>query len=443
MKLAAISSLVLQASLLLAQTGGEAVVLEDVRLIDGTGTAPFDHASILIENGKIARVSIGSHPAWPASARVLRLSGKTVIPGLINGHGHLGLTQGTSVSPANYTLANVKRQLAQYERYGVTTMISLGMNRDLLYQLRAQQREGKFGGTMILTADRGIGVRGGVPAVNAATDQLYRPATPEEARADVREMAARHADLVKIWVDDNLHKLPRPDPAVYGAAIEEAHRHGLRVAAHVYYLADAKRLLADHVDILAHSIRDQEIDPETIAVIKAQAVYYIPTLQLEESFFIYADHPSWMQSPFFRRALNPPLANLLNSVAYKQKIGQDPATATHRKALEIAMKNVRKLHDAGALVAFGTDSGANPFRIQGFAEHRELQLMVEAGMTPLEAIHSATAVDANMLHIGDQTGTVQVGKRADLLVLDGDPSGDIKKTEKIAMVFEKGVGLTK
>jgi imidazolonepropionase-like amidohydrolase len=217
---------------IVAQTTTGAIVLQDVRLIDGRGLPPADHASILIRNGKIAQIVAGNAARnWPQDARVLKLSGKTVIPGLINGHGHLGLVKGTSVSPANYTSGMIEQQLDQYERYGITTMISLGMNRDLLYELRAAQEKGSFYGTTILTADRGIGIPGGVPGVNVGPDQLYRPVTPDDARKAVQDIAARSPNLIKIWVDDNLHKLPAPNPAVYAAAIEEAHRLHLKVAA--------------------------------------------------------------------------------------------------------------------------------------------------------------------------------------------------------------------
>ena len=414
-------------------------MLEDVRLIDGTGRPPVDHASLLIRDGKIAQIETGaSSRSAPPDAQVLRLSGKTVVPALINGHGHLGLSQGASVSSANYTPDNIERQLVEYQNYGVTTMISLGMNKDLLYQLRSRQGRDELGGATILTADRGIGATNGFPPVSVGSDQLYRPSSPEQARKDVDEMASRDPNFIKIWVDDNLHKLPPPNPAVYAAVIDEAHKQHLQVAAHVYYLADAKHLLEDRIDILAHSIRDQEIDSDTIGIIKKQKVYYIPTLQLEESFYIYADHPKWMDEPFFQNAVNPELAQLLDSPAYKQKVQQDPTTPVHHTALQTAMRNVKKLRDEGVLVAFGTDSGANPFRIQGFAEHRELQLMVEAGMTPLEAIHSATAVNAEMLRVSEKTGTLQAGKEADLIVLDADPTSDISNTQKIAMIFHQG-----
>lgn len=438
-KLSAFAVLAIYSVTATAQTEPAPVILQDVRLIDGTGAPPLDHVSLLISHGKITSIALsGGRPKWPKQANVLRLSGKTVMPGLIAGHAHLGLTKGTASGAGNYTVDNIKRQLAQYERYGVTTMISLGMNKDLLYRLRAAQEKGELGGATILTADRGVGTPGGVPPVNVGPDQVYRPATPEQARKDVQEMAARDPNLLKVWVDDNFHKLPEPKPAVYAALIEEAHQRHLRVAAHVFYLADAKRLVQDGVDILAHSIRDQEVDTAILSSLKEKKVYYIPTLQLEESFFGYADHPPWMDSVFFRGAVNPALQAMLNSAGYKQKVRSDPTTALHEAAFKTAMLNLKKIQANGVPVAFGTDSGANAFRIAGWAEHRELQLMVEAGMTPLEAIRSATAINAKMLQIDEKTGTVSEGKAADLVVLDSDPSADIHSTEKIAMVFHNG-----
>ena len=413
-------------------------VLQNVRLIDGTGRPPIDHASVVIRSGKIAQVVSGRSAVKPEGAQVLNLSGKTVIPGLINGHGHLGLVQGTSVSPSNYTGLNIMRELMQYESYGITTVISLGLNKDLIYKLRSEQEKGNEPGATILTAGRGIGVPDGMPPVKVGSDQLYRPATPEQARAAVREMATHSPDLTKIWVDDSMGKLPKMNPAVYSAVIDEAHHLNFRVAAHVFYLEDAKRLLQAGVGVLAHSVRDQELDADTLSLLKSKQVYYIPTLQLEESFYIYADHPDWMNSPFFKNALSGPLEKELDAASYKNKIEQDPATQAHRKAMQVAMANLKKVHDATAPIGFGTDSGANPYRIPGWAEHRELQLLVQAGLTPVEAIHCATQANAQMLHLEEKTGMIKAGKQADLIVLDADPSTDISNTEKIAMIFHNG-----
>lgn len=411
-------------------------VIPDVTVIDGTGGAPIQHATVIVEGSKIREITTSPYKARRGE-RVLHFEGKVVMPGLISAHSHLGLVDSTTTKPENYNEANIERQLKQYEAYGVTTVMSLGLNKDLLYQLRDEQRAGKLGGATILTAGRGIGVPGGVPGLNVGTDQIYRPKTPDEARRAVREMAAHHPDIIKTWVDDNLGKSPRPNFQVEAAVIDEAHKQGLKVAAHVFYLADAKKMVADGVDVLAHSVRDKPVDNEFIRLVKQHGTAYIPTLQLEEAFFIYADKPDWIKSPFFLNALQPSVREMLLSPEFATKVQSDPATIEHREFLATAEQNLKKLADAGVTIGFGTDSGAMPTRIAGFAEHRELQLMVEAGMSPAQVIHSATAVNAGFLAI-PQTGTLAAGKQADLLVLDADPLSDIANTEKIAAVIHNG-----
>jgi imidazolonepropionase-like amidohydrolase len=268
-------------------------------------------------------------------------------------------------------------------------------------------------------------------------DQIYRPKTPEEARQAVREMAAHHPDIIKTWVDDNLGKSPRPNFEVEVAVINEAHKRGLKVAAHVFYLADAKKLVSDGVDVLAHSVRDKPVDQEFIRLVKQHGTVYIPTLQLEEAFFIYPDKPDWIKSPFFLDALQPSVREMLLSPEFAAKVRSDPTTIEHRQFLATAEQNLKKLADAGVTIGFGTDSGAMPTRVAGFAEHRELQLMVEAGVSPAQGIHCATAVNAGFLAI-QQTGMLVGGKQADLLVLDADPLSDIANTEKMAAVIHNG-----
>ncbi|MGB7553605.1 MAG: amidohydrolase family protein, partial [Candidatus Korobacteraceae bacterium] len=177
----------------------QSIVLSHVRLIDGTGAPPRENVFLTIRDGKITAITKAA-PDAPASARVIDYSGKTVIPGLINAHGHLALVCGLQNSATCYTKENVIAELRQYERYGVTSMLSLGVNRDLIYEVRDQQRAGKLDGATVYSADRGIGVPDAAPPLPHAPDQLYTPKTPEEARADIDAMAARHADFGKIWV---------------------------------------------------------------------------------------------------------------------------------------------------------------------------------------------------------------------------------------------------
>jgi imidazolonepropionase-like amidohydrolase len=411
----------------------ETVLLRDVRLIDGTGAAPREHVSLLLQNGRIEK--IGEMMIVPKGVSVRELSGKTVMPGLISAHSHLGLiVDDAESSAAGYTLENVTAQLTQFERYGVTTIMSLGVNRDLVYELREEQRKGRLGGATIFTAGRGIGVPGGAPGLPAAADQIYRPAKVDEARKDVDELASHHADIVKIWVDK---AEPKMTPEIYQAVIDEAHEKHLRAAAHEYAVGGAKQLVADGVDVLAHSVRDQVVDDGFIQAMKEHKVWYVPTLTVDESFFVYAGQPEFMNSTFFQQAAGPKLQARLDAPGYADKINQDAQTAQHRKDFEIGQQNLKKLFDAGVNVGFGTDSGALPGRIPGFAEHRELELMVEAGLTPMQAIMAATGENAKLLHLSDR-GTIAVGKRADLVVLDENPLLDIRNTRRISAVYHEG-----
>ncbi|HWZ01252.1 MAG TPA: amidohydrolase family protein, partial [Edaphobacter sp.] len=280
------------------------VLLRDVRLIDGTGAPPQEHVSLLLRNGRIEK--IGERLIVPSGVQVRELSGKTVMPGLISAHSHLGLiVEDAESSASGYTRENVTAQLKQFERYGVTTILSLGANRDLVYALRDEQRRGRLEGATIFTAGRGIGVPGGAPGLLAAADQIYRPATADEARKDVDELAAHRADIVKIWVDKGHGAMPEMTPEIYKAVIDEAHRKNLRVAAHEYALEDAKELVADGVDVLAHSVRDQEVDDAFIQAMKQHKVWYVPTFTVDESFFVYAGRPEFMETAFFRQAAGP------------------------------------------------------------------------------------------------------------------------------------------
>jgi imidazolonepropionase-like amidohydrolase len=243
---------------------------------------------------------------------------------------------------------------------------------------------------------------------------------------------------VKIWVD-NLHGTkPSMDPAVYRAVIDEAHRDKLRVAAHIYYLADAKAVVADGVNVLAHSVRDQVVDEELLTAMKQHGVYYIPTLTADASAFTFAEHPEWKNDPFLQQAVSPELLQALTGDAAIQKVEHDPNLAQHKRDFANDQKNLRLVYDAGVRVGFGTDSGAMPARVPGFAEHQELAIMVRSGLTPMQAILCATKTNAELLGIEQTTGTLTVGKQADLIVLDGNPLDDIRSTQRIVAVWHGG-----
>lgn len=424
-----------------APARSSATVIEHVRVIDGTGHAPLEDATVVLEGGRI--VSVSTQPgSVPRNAQVIDAAGQTLIPGLINAHGHLALVEGTKNSATAYTEASVMAELRQYERYGVTTMLSLGGNRDLIYSIRARQRTGQLDGASVFVADRGIGVPGAAPALPFAPDQIYRPATAEEARRDVDAAAGRHTNFIKIWVDNMNGTKPAMPPEIYKAVIEEAHRNKIPVAAHIYTLADAKSLVNAGVDVIAHSVRDTTVDAELIRAMKQHGTYYLPTLTVDESFFAFADHPELASDPFLENAVSPEVLAMLRGADYRKNVEQNAGTARHRQDFANAQHNLKLLHDAGVKVGFGTDSGAMPTRVPGFAEHRELALMVAAGLTPVEAIHSATEVNAELLGIANETGTILPGKRADLILLAGNPAKDIHDTKKILRIWHNGRAVT-
>jgi imidazolonepropionase-like amidohydrolase len=419
----------------------QTTILHNATLIDGTGAPARQHVDIAFHAGLIESVTPASRTK-PAGATVIDCTGKTVIPGLISAHSHLGVLQDNAVPSATaYNLPNVTAALTQFERYGVTTILSLGLNRDLVYDLRAQQREGALGGATILTAGRGIGVPGGAPPLAVAEDQVYRPATPEEARKDVDTFAAHHTDIVKIWVDPLHGKAPEMQPSIYEAVIDQAHKDRLHVAAHEYALHDARQLVDDGIDVLAHSVRDKPVDAAFIQDMLQHHTWYIPTLALDEAFYIYATDPSIMQSQFFRQAAGPQLLAKLEAPGYASKILADKDTKQHQQDHAMALQNLKALYDAGVPIANGTDSGAVPGRIPGFSEHRELEDLVSAGLTPLQAIADATGSTGKFIHTLDPTvniGLISPGFSADMLILAADPLTDIRNTRKIDTVYHHG-----
>ena len=425
-------------SLLMSQAAfAEVVVLQGATLIDGTGRPPLKNAVLVIDAGRISAVGPADKVKAPPGARALDLKGRTIIPGLINAHGHVGLVVGGQSRADGYTRENVQTQLLQYERYGVTSVLTLGLNRDLVYDVRDEQRRGTVPGATLFTAGRGIGVPDGAPPVPSAPDQVYRPRTPEEAVANVEEAAARKPDYFKIWVDDVFGKFPKMDPAVFKAAIDAAHRHSIKVASHVFYLSDAKAVITSGVDALAHSVRDQPVDDELVAMMKKRGTFYVATLNVDASFSAFADDPVLLDDPFLTAALPPDSVQQFRSPEYRAKVAADPNVPKARAALENGMRNLKTLHAKGVHIAFGTDSGANPVRIQGWGEHRELELMVKAGLSPMDALVAATRGSATMLGISDR-GTLEKGKRADLLVLAGNPLDDIRNTRKLVSVWHDG-----
>ena len=380
------------------------VAFEGARIIDGTGKSPIEKGTILVRDGRI--VAIGPDVPVPAGAQRIDVQGKTIIPGLINAHGH--------VSDLS--------QLGVYARYGVTTVFSLGGDKELQLrdQTRAQQQ------TPNLTRAR-LFIAGPIPTSK----------TPEEGRTAVDANAAAKTDIMKIRIDDQLGTVPAMSPAVYSAIIEEAHKDGLRMAVHVVKLSDAKAVLRLSAEYIAHSIRDQDVDGGTVAIMRKTGVFYCPTLMREVSTFVYADNPPFLKDPFFLRDANPVEAAKVHEPEFRNSMRASKAAQWYKQHLPVAMRNLKAMDEGGVQVVMGTDTGP-PYRFQGFFEHMELERMVKSGLTPMKVLMDATSVPAKLLKQSDQIGTLQTGRWADLIVLNADPLRDIRNTMKLDSVWIAG-----
>lgn len=418
----------------------ETIVLQNLRLINGHDLAPVENATLVIEDGLITAAGADISADF-AGADIRDYSGKTVAPGFVSNHVHIGQVDGVTNGTPNFTRGNILAALDQYARYGITTVLALGLNGEIFPAIRQEAHAGKISGADVFGADRGIGVPDGAPPqamLKVGPDQLFRPRSAEEAREAVRLMKARGTDVVKLWLDDFGGSLPQKmSPDVYSATIDEAHKNGLRVAAHVHDLADARAIVAAGADILAHGVRDEAVDEDFIRLMKQKGTWYIPTLALDEATFVYAERPAWTQSPFVQQALSPDLAARFNDAAWQKETAGSTKAAAARRSLAMNKQNLKTLYDAGVKIGFGTDSGAVPERIPGVAEHRELALMVEAGLPPAAALRIATGEAAALMGLDDR-GQLLPGRRADFTVFSGNPAENISQSADIAEVWRGG-----
>jgi imidazolonepropionase-like amidohydrolase len=383
-----------------AGSDGAVTVFEGARLIVGDGSAPIEDAVFVVEGDRFTQAGRRADVQIPSGATRVDLSGKTVMPAVVNAHMHLASTRDELVS-----------QLQHMAYYGAGLVVSLGQDTGAVpFEM---WDEAVLDGARSRTAGRGI-----TTPEPGRSEVPFWITSEEEARAAVQELAAQEVDFVKIWVDDRNGQYEKLSPALYGAVIDEAHRHGLRVTAHIFTLEDAKGLLRAGIDAFAHGVRDRDIDDELVA--------------------LWSERPNVVLVP---NLPNPGVAldlGWLSGTVPAGELREMQAASRDRPAAQesfgIQARNLARLNREGVRITFGTD-GSTPWAL-----HQEMEDMVRSGMTPAEVIVAATRNAAELMQATDM-GTVAVGKSADFIVLDANPLDEITNTRRIAAVYLHGIAV--
>lgn len=399
-----------------------AVLFEGARLVNGDGSAS-ENSAFVIQDGKFVAVGKKGSVKAPAGATRVDLTGKTVMPALVDTHVHLGwyVVKTNQMAADTYSRENLIDHLERVAYYGVAAVQSMGIDKgDIGYEIRANPPENT---ALFRLAGRGMAMPHAGPGRVYWQPVAYGVTTEAEARADVRELAAKKVDLVKIWVDDRNGTVQKLTPELYRVIIDEAHKNNLRVAAHVFYLSDAKELLRSEIDIFAHLVRDRDVDDELVGMLKQHPKLYamttLPDRETTESDFLFAGETVPASQ----------IKRMREEVAFMKP--EDAKKA--REAYGIQARNLMKYYRAGVHIALATDSST----AVGWNVHQEMTDIVAAGMTPKQAIVAATKTAAELMKL-DQLGMVAVGKSADFIVLNANPLDDINNTRKIADVWQRG-----
>ncbi len=414
-----------------------ATLFEGATLIVGDETPPIARSAFVVENGSITQVGRQGELTIPDAASRVDLTGKTVMPAIIDAHAHLGYRKGPSFRIENYTRDNIVDHLQRLAYHGVAAVMSMGTERPAGYAVRDELRSTPLpNAALFLTAGRGLAMPNGGPAP-PLRDAPVGVASDSEARRAVRELSARGIDgFVKIWVDDRGGTVQKLPPDVYTAAIDEAHRQNLRTVTHTFERDDVKAIMRAGVDGLAHPPwRDgSAVDDELLQLFRDRPNVFVLLTLWGTRHDIFGRRPAWLDDPLLRETFSAEdLARLENPAI--------PADAPAQWKAGIVPRGVAALKAAGVRFGLGDDAGAtNGAQYFGFAAHIEMASMVEAGLSPAEAITAATRNSADILGL-DRLGTVAPGKSADFLVLEANPLDDINNTRRIGAVYLRGTAV--
>lgn len=427
----------------------ELIVIKGGRVIDGTGRPPIENAVVVIEGEKIKAVFREGAAPIPSGATIIDASEKSILPGLIDVHVHFGASPGAGTSPEEFGQARRIHDLKAFLYCGVTTFKSLGDDQGKILSLRRRESIEHRISPRIFAVGRIFTAPGGHPAgtifkswpKEAVDTNVYQVETEQDVRAAIATQVADHVDGIKIVLDGGIasRPLPRLKVELLRLIIVEAHKNRLVVSVHCGSAQDVTDAVNAGADGIEHA--DQEgLADETIKTMAQRGVYYTPTLAVFSQIARLQRGANLANDPLVSRAVAPGLLQGLR--AYQSKLAEtikkSPDTvARDERRLTTAKLNTRRALISGVRICAGTDAG-NQGVFFGPALHRELALLVDAGLTPLQAITAATRNAAAYIGALDRIGTTEPGKLADLLIVDGDPSTDIRATTRIWMVIKGG-----
>src|SRR5665213_297809 len=415
----------------------QAVVYEGGRLIIGDGSAAIENGAFVVINGHIT--AIGRTIKLPAGVTHVNLAGKTVMPAMINVHVHIGYEKYTSWGAQNYTAENVLDHLQREAFYGTAVTQSVGSSPlDASVQFQRDQQAGKFP-----LASRFLFTPGYAPP-NGGPDEVLREATnllhvinevstAQEARDSIQKMAGRGIKAVKIWVDDRRGTYPKMTPEVYSAIIDEAHKHGMIVHVHATTLLDQKAVVRAGADVLVHLVQNEKLDDEYLALLKEKKPYWATVISLGDPTAV-CEH-----DPFFEQAMPAEVITKIRATMERRPLSASCGPPSPNAAIREAIiaYNFPRMIKAGARIVLGTDTGIESGHTFGSGDHVHLVRWVQLGLTASEAITAATQRPAELLGLKDM-GTLEVGKRADFIVLDANPLENVLNTRRISSVYLDG-----
>jgi imidazolonepropionase-like amidohydrolase len=408
------------------------VAFEGARLIIGDGQV-IERGTLVIDGDRIQAAGAPGATAVPAGATRIDVAGKTIVPALIDAHAHIGYMRNLTSGPQNYTRENIVDHLQRYAYFGVAAGQAMGSDfTDLPFQIRDESNAGRIpDAARFLSAGRGL-----APPDEIRPDNMrhsaYRITTVDEVRTAIAELAAQRVQIVKTWVDDRGGAVRPLTPELYGAIIDEAHRHGMRVMVHATGLDEAKALLRAGVDGFGHAFA--EVDDELVALLRERPQTFIMLALGGPRRLVSAP---WLDPvhPLVAETVSPEqIARLQQRLARQTPEERERA----RAAWERMAAGIARLNAAGARIGVGTDGGGQTGdQFVGWTVHTEMENMVAAGMTPADVLVAATRTSAGILGL-DDLGGLAPGKSADFVVLDANPLDDITNTRRIAEVYLRG-----